>query len=90
MIIKKALTLAKMLMSKHMIYPGGGGTLTFSSYVGSGLASTVQPPPPQKKYQEFQAPQNNIWNFTNPQKYPPFCTLTLRKDPKTNRNNLLI
>ena len=22
----------------------------------------------------------NIWNFRTPQKYPPFCTLTLRKD----------
>ena len=30
---------------------GGGGTLIFSSYVGSGPASTLHP----KKYQEFQA-----------------------------------
>ena len=34
---------------------GVGGTLNFSSYVGSGPASTVHP----KKYQEFQAPQIN-------------------------------
>ena len=38
---------------------GGGGyshTLIFSSYVGSGPASTVHP----KKYQEFQAPQKKF------------------------------
>ena len=33
-----------------------GGTLVFSSYVGSYPASTVHP----QKYQEFQAPQKNI------------------------------
>ena len=32
---------------------GGAGTLIFSSYVGSGPASTLHP----QKYQEFQAPQ---------------------------------
>ena len=32
---------------------GGGGTLIFSSYVGSGPASTLH----SQKYQEFQAPQ---------------------------------
>ena len=39
---------------------GGGGyshhSLIFSSYVGSGPASTVHP----KKYQVFQAPQKNL------------------------------
>ena len=35
---------------------GGGGTLIFSSYVGSRPASTVHP----QKYQEFQAPPKNI------------------------------
>ena len=35
-----------------------------------------------RKYQEFQAPQKDIWNFSNPKKYPPFCTLTLRKTIK--------
>ena len=40
----------------------GGGYSHFSSHVGSGPASTVHP----KKYQEFQAPQINIWNFSNP------------------------
>ena len=58
-----------------------GGTLFFSSYVGSGPASTAHP----QKYQEFQAPPKN---FTNHKKYPPFCTLTLRKDPKMHRMTL--
>ena len=40
---------------------GGGGGRTFSSYVGSGPASTVHPPPPKKKkYRKFQAPLKNI------------------------------
>ena len=40
---------------------GGGGVLSFvSSYVGSGPASTVHPPPPQKR------------NFKNTQKYLKF------------------
>ena len=37
---------------------------------------------PQNKYQEFQASHKNIWNFGNPQKYPRFSTLTLRKTLK--------
>ena len=61
---------------------GGGGTIIFSSYVGSGPASTRQP----KKYQVFQAPQKYL-KFSNPKKYPPFCTLTLIKDPKMHRND---
>ena len=53
-------------------------------YVGSEPASTVHP----KKYQEFQAPQTNIWNFSNPKKYPNSVrTLTLKKDPKMHRND---
>ena len=44
---------------------GGGGTLNFSSYVGSGPASTVH----QKKNQEFQTPPKNL-NFNNPKNYP--------------------
>ena len=62
--------------------PRGGGTLIFSSYVGSGPASAVHP----KKYQEFQAPQKNIWNFSKPPENLPFCTLTLWKDPEMHRN----
>ena len=62
---------------------GGGGTLIFSAYVGSDPASTVHP----KKYQKFQAPQKNIWNFSNPPKISQFCTLTLKKDPKLHRND---
>ena len=68
---------------------GGGGVLSFfSSYVGSGPASTLHTPPPPTKYQEFQAPPKNTWNFSNPKKYPPFCTLILRKYPKMNRNDI--
>ena len=39
--------------------PGGGGTLIFSSYVGCGPASTVQP-------------QKKIRNFKHPKKYLKF------------------
>ena len=45
---------------------GGGGYFIFSACVGSDPASTVH----LKKYQKFQAPQKNIWNFYNPKKYP--------------------
>ena len=62
-----------------------GGTHIFSSDVGSGPISTLHP----KNFQEFQAPPKNIWNLSNPQKYPPpqFCTLTLRKGSKMHRND---
>ena len=60
---------------------GGRGTLIFSTYLGS--ASTVHP----LKNQEFQATPKNIWNFSDQKKYPPFCTLTLRKHPKMHRND---
>ena len=43
----------------------------FSSYVGSGLASTVH-----QKNQEFQAPQKIFEILATPKKYAPFCTLT--------------
>ena len=33
-----------------------------------------------KKYQEFQAPQKNIWNFSNP-KNIPILYLDLKKGP---------
>ena len=70
------------MLNVYFLGGGGGGGV----YVGSGPTSTVHP----KKYQEFQAPQNNIWNFTNPQNYPPLCTLTLRKYPKMHRNDPVI
>ena len=38
---------------------GGGGTLNFSAYEGSGPASTLHP----KKYQEFQAPKKKYVKF---------------------------
>ena len=53
------------------------GTLIFSSYVGSGQASTVHP---KKKYQEYQAPPKNIWIFSNP-KYTPILYLDNKKIP---------
>ena len=55
---------------------GGGGTLIFSSYIGSGQASTVYP----QKYQEFQAPKKNIWIFETPKKFP-ILYLDLKKRP---------
>ena len=48
-----------MSLSRGAMGPVGGGgavTLFFSSYVGSGPASTIH----LKKYQEFQAPKKNI------------------------------
>ena len=46
---------------------GGGGVLQFlSAYVGSGPESTIHP----KKYQKFQAPPKNIWNFSDPKNIP--------------------
>ena len=57
---------------------GGGGTLIFSSYVGSSPASTVHP----KNIRNFNHPQKIFEIFSNPQKYPPFCNLILKKTPK--------
>ena len=56
----------------------------FSSYVGSGPASTIHPPPrppPQKKkISGISRTPINIWNFSNPQKIPLY--LDLKKRPK--------
>ena len=50
----------------HATVPGEGGTLIFSSYVGSGPASTVHPlPPPPKKKKQKKKNRNS----KNPQKY---------------------
>ena len=46
--------------------PRDGGTLNFSSYVGSSPAFTLHP----KKYQEFRAPQK-IFEILATQKYIP-------------------
>ena len=59
------------------------GILIFFSYVGSSLASALQP----KKYQEFHAPPKILKILGAPQKYPPFCTLTVRKYLKMHRND---
>ena len=60
-----------------------GGTLFFSSYVGSGPASTVHP----KNIRYFKHPIKIFEILVTPQNIPPFCTLTLRKDPKMYKNN---
>ena len=52
-----------------------GGTLIFSSYVGSGLASTIHP----KKISGISSTPTKLL------KQP--CTLSLRKDPKVHRND---
>ena len=58
---------------------GGGGTLTFSSYVGLGPASTA------KKYREFQAPRK-IFEIFAMQKYsyPLHDPKKIEKTPKTS------
>ena len=63
---------------------GGGGTLIFSAYVGSDPASALHP----QKISGISSTPKNIWNFSNPKKYPQFCTLPLRKDLKMHRNYL--
>ena len=63
---------------------GGGGysqTLIFSSYVGSGPASSVHP----KKYQEFQAPKKKF-EILATKKIFPILYLDFIKDPKMQRN----
>ena len=41
---------------------------------------------PQKNIRNFKHPAKVFEILTTPQKYPPFCTLTLRKDHKMHRN----
>ena len=81
------LVVEKYDASERMGFVGGGGRGAggvlwyFHTYVGSGPGSTVHPkkilgisstpPPPPPKKK----------------KYPRFCTLTLRKDPKMHRND---
>ena len=67
---------------KAVVLPRGGGggvTLIFSSYVGSGPASTDHP----MKISGISRTQKRIFA----KKYLPFFILTLRKDPKMHRNN---
>ena len=45
---------------------GGGGTLSFSSYVGSGTASTLRP----KKISGISSPPKIFEILTTPPKYP--------------------
>ena len=70
-----------IVMNKVFESQGGGGggvdILIFSSYVGSGPASTVHP-------------KINIRNFKPPQKYSQFCTLALKKTLTCIEMTLLI
>ena len=61
-----------------------GGTLIFSSYVGSDPAFTVHP----KKYQEYQAPQKIFEVLATPPKYPISVPLTIKKTLKFIKMNL--
>ena len=60
-----------------------GGTLIFSAYVGSDLASTVHP----KKISGISSTPKKYLKFYQPKKISKFCTLTLEKDPKLHRND---
>ena len=53
-----------------------GGTLIFSSYVGSDPASTVHP----KKTSGISSTPKKYWNFSNPKKYP-ILYIDLKKRP---------
>ena len=66
-----------------------GGTLIFSSYVSSSPASTIHQKKKKKKKntRNFKHPQKIFEILATPKKYPPFCTLTLRKIPKMHRND---
>ena len=46
--------------------PQGGTLICFCI---RRLGPSIYPSPP-KKYQKFQVPPKNIWNFCNPKKYP--------------------
>ena len=59
-----------------------GGTLNFSSYVGSGPASTLHP----KKYPKFQAPQKIFEILATPQNIH-ILYHDLKKDPKMHKND---
>ena len=52
--------------------PGGGGVLSFSFIrrLGPSIYCSLQKKKKKKKNQEFQAPQKNILDFSNPKKYP--------------------
>ena len=56
---------------------GGGGDSIFSSYVGSGPASTVHP----KKISEISSSPKQYLKFYQPQKIFPILYLGLNKRP---------
>ena len=57
---------------------GGGGTLIFSSYAGSGPASTVHP----QNISGISSTPKHIINLSNPQKYPYSVPWPYEKTPK--------
>ena len=59
--------------------PLGGGSLIFSSYVGSGPASTLHP----IKISGLSSTPKNIWNFNNPPKISPILYMYLDLLEKT-------
>ena len=63
--------------------PGGGGTLNFSIYIGSGLASTLH----IEKISGISSTPKKIFEIFATPKISPFCTMTLRIDPKIHRND---
>ena len=65
---------------------GGGGASHLFSIRRLG-PSVYCYPPKKKKYQEYQAPQNNSLKFLHHPKITPFCTYTLRKAPKIHGND---
>ena len=55
----------------------------FSSYLSLDPASTVSP----NKISGISGIHKEIFEILATQKLSPFCTLTLRKDPKKHRND---
>ena len=57
-------------MLRSMIPQGGGGTLIFSAYVGSGPASTLKP---SKNIRNFKHPKNIFEILATPQNTLILC-----------------
>ena len=65
--------------------PGGGGGLYSHFFFIHRLGPSIYRS--RKKISVISSTPKNIWNFTNPKIYPPFCTMTLRKEHKMHRND---
>ena len=67
---------------------GGGGGVLSHSFLTRRLGPSIYHL--SQKISGISSTPKNIWNFSNPKKYPPFYTLTLRKYPlniKMHRND---